>query len=428
MQALPILTGIRPQARWSQRPARAGVLIPLGLTAALLLARLWPAAPLSDPLGDPLPPALHLSYPPLYVLFAPLFTLWDGVSMLSMSRLEGFLFGLLLLYAAWRTGRALWRRIAWSDGPPLSAPVRHEVGLLAASFAALALFVIVGLLWHRPMAALAGAGHDMIVFDVHSHTNVSHDVRGTLMRGFDTEANLRWHRRAGFDAVFITDHNTVAGLRPHTGPPSRCPGIEVSAWKAHIVLLGDSMPVDQRRYNGSLGALELLLGESDSLYGALSVLSLPEYERNHQARLDTLVAAGADGFEIVNAAPKANEFPTRRRDSVVALARRTNRFVVGASDNHGWGATSMVWNLLPLTGPRPDDAGLCAAILAALHRGFGATRIVERHRLRADGGWPRSLTPVGVLWETWRAMNWPLTLAWLAWTWLLWAAARRRYT
>ena len=59
------------------------------------------------------------------------------------------------------------------------------------------------------MAALAGAGPDVVVFDVHSHTNVSHDVRGTLMRGFDTEANLRWHRRAGFDAVFVTDHNTV---------------------------------------------------------------------------------------------------------------------------------------------------------------------------------------------------------------------------
>ena len=112
------------------------------------------------------------------------------------------------------------------------------------------------------MAALAGAGPGAIVFDVHSHTNVSHDVRGTLMGGFDTEANLRWHRRAGFDAVFVTDHNTVAGLRPHTGAPARCPGIEVSAWRAHVVLLGDSVPVDPRRYNGSLEALELLLRES----------------------------------------------------------------------------------------------------------------------------------------------------------------------
>ena len=53
---------------------------------------------------------------------------------------------------------------------------------------------------------------------------------------------------------------------------------------------------------------------------------------------------------------------------------------------------------------------------------------MERHRLRADSAWPVLLTPAGVVWETWRAMNWTLTAAWLAWVWLLWAAARRRYT
>jgi len=397
------------------------------LTAGLLLARAWPVSPLADPLGDPLPPALHLTYPLTYVLLAPLFTLWDGVSMLSMTRLQGFLVGLVILFAAWRIGRALWWRIAWSDRPPPRAPIRRELGLLAVSLAALASFVGMGLLWHRPMAALAGV-RDALVFDVHSHTNVSHDVRGTLMRGFDTEANLRWHRRAGFDAVFVTDHNTVAGLRPHTGAPALCPGIEVSAWHAHVVLLGDSTPVDPRRYNGSLAALELLLRESDSSYGALSVLSLPEYERNHRDRLDSLVAAGADGFELVNASPKANEMTRARRDSVAALARRTGRFVVGASDSHGWGATSMVWNLLPLSGPRLTGPEACSAILRALRDGFGTTRIVERRRLRPDSAWPAWLTPEGVVWETWRGMGWPLTLAWLAWIWLLGAAFHRRYT
>jgi hypothetical protein len=296
-----------------------------------------------------------------------------------------------------------------------------------AALAGLLLFVGVGLLWHRPMAALAGTDQ-ALVFDVHSHTNVSHDVRGTLMKGFDTEANLRWHQRAGFDAVFITDHNTVAGLRPHSGAPALCPGIEVSAWRAHVVLLGDSTPVDPRRYNGSLDALELLLRESDSLYGALSVLSLPEYERNHRDRLDSLVAAGADGFELVNAAPKANEMTRSRRDSVAALARRTGRFVVGASDSHGWGATNMVWNLLPLAGSKPAGPAACTAVLRALREGFDVTRIVERRRLRPDSAWPGWLTPAGVLWEAWRGLTWPLTLSWLAWIWLLWGAFHRRYT
>lgn len=404
----------------------------------MLAARAFPAAPLDDPLGRPLPPALHLAYPPLYVALAPLFTLWDGVSMLSMTRLRGFLVGMLVLYIAWRVTRALSGRNGLDGRRSRGVRVLREVRVFLVTLGALVLFVAIGLLWHRPMAALAGVPGDDVVFDVHSHTNVSHDVRGTLMRGFDTEADLRWHARAGFDAVFVTDHNTVAGLQhlvapqagttPDARPPVPCPGIEVSAWKAHIVLLGDSLPVDVRLYNGSLQALERLLGESGRVYGALSVLSLPEYERNHRGRLDTLFAAGADGVEIVNAAPKANEITRARRDSVVALATRDNRFVVGASDSHGWGATSMVWNLMKVSGARPEGPALCAALLHGFHAGFGSSQIVERHRLRPDDAWPGWLTPPGVLWEIWRSMGWALTASWLAWVWLLWAVSRRRYT
>ena len=398
------------------------------MTAGLLAARLAAAPALSDPLGSSLPPSLHLATPWLYGVFAPLFSLWDGVSMLSMLRLRGFLNGLLVGYLLWRGGRALWWQFAWSDAPAPRSPLRRELKLFAGSILLVLLFVAVGLLWHRPMLALTGLDPDDAAVDFHSHTNVSHDVRNTLMKGYDTEANLRWHRRAGFDAVFITDHNTIEGLRPHAGPPARCPGIEVSAWKAHIVLLGDSLPVDKRRYNASMEALLTLLRQSDSAYGALSVASLPEYQKYQWSALDRLVEAGLDGFEIVNAAPKANEITRAQRDSVIALARRTNRFVVGVSDNHGWGATSMVWNLVHAPGWRQSPAGLCPSILGELRRGFPAVRIIERHRLRAESWWPVWLTPAGVLWETWRSLSWPLTVSWLAWIWAGWVIRRSRRT
>jgi hypothetical protein len=155
-----------------------------------------------------------------------------------------------------------------------------------------------------------------------------------------------------------------------------------------------------------------LLHQSDSAYHALSVASLPEYQRSHWDHLDQLVAAGLDGFEIVNASPAANELTRSQRDTVVALARAQNRFVVGVSDSHGWGATSMVWNLVPVSRQTPD---LCTAILGRLRSGFSAVRIVERHRLRPDDWWPWWLTPAGVVWETWRSMGWQLTIAWLGW-------------
>lgn len=386
------------------------------MTGGLLAARFVSAPPLSDPTGAPLPPLLHLHAPWLYVVLAPLFTIWDGISMLSMSRMTWFLIGLAILYAGWRGGRRLWAG-PWSW--------LREGLVFTTSLAALAAFIVAGALWHRPMVSLAGVPPEMIVTDFHSHTNVSHDVRKTLESGFDASANLRWHGRAGFDAVFITDHNTVEGLGPPAAHPARCPGIEVSAWKAHVVLLGDSLPLDRSRYDGSLEQLLVLLATSDSTYGALSLLSLPEYDHNHWDRLDTLVAAGADGFEIVNAAPKAAEFSPAHRDSTIALARRANRFIAGVSDIHGWGATNLVWNLIAAPGWR-QAGDPCRLILDRLRTGFAATQIVERHHLRTESRWPLWLTPIGVVWEAWRSMGTVLLVSWLIWVWAAWAMTRAR--
>jgi hypothetical protein len=401
------------------------------LTLVLLSSRINPAAPLSDPVAGVVPPSLHLSTPALYLVLAPLFTLWDGVSMLSMRRLQGFLIGLLILYLVWRTVRGILTRHSWRGWKDWA----REAVVLILSLGGLLGFVVLGAVWHRPMLSLGGVPPEHRVVDFHSHTTLSHDVGSTWMRGFDLEANRRWHSRAGFDAVFITDHNIasheslvashesrVASRQPRggSGAPVLCPGIEVSAWGAHVVLLGDTLPVDRGPYSGSLNGLLELLRTSESRYNSLTLASLPEYRRNHWIRLDTLVASGLDGFEIVNAAPKANEISRSDRNRVIGLARSHNLFVAGVSDSHGWGATSMVWNLVPA--PSHLAAGdLCGSILHQLSRGFPAVRVIERHRLRPEDWWPSWLTPLGVLWETWHSMGWPLTLSWIGWVWLLWS-------
>jgi len=410
----------------SQRRVLSRIAVPLGFTAILVLARLAAVPALSDPVRGPVPLSLRLETPWLYLVLAPLFTLWDGVSMLSMSRLKGLLIGLVAMYVAWRV-LAIWQSGRFS--------LLRELRTLALALVLFAGFVILGMLWHRPMLSLAGTKRDDLVVDFHSHTNASHDVGGTWMRGFDAEANRRWHARAGFDAVFITDHNVVSresGVgsrersgRDQEGSTALCPGIEVSAWRAHIVLLGDTLSVDRRRYNGSLDGLLALLRTSGSAYGSLSIASLPEYRRNHWDRLDLLVEAGLDGFEIVNASPKANEITQAERDSVVALARRRNRLVLGVSDSHGWGATSMVWNLVRVPGGSAAQ-DVCGAVLGELRRGFPAVRVIERHRLRPEAWWPMWLTPVGVVWETWRSMGWMLAVSWVAWIWASWALGRDR--
>jgi hypothetical protein len=390
---------------------------PLVLTGLILVARLASAPALSDPVAGAAPDALYLKIQWVYLVFAPLFTLWDGVSMLSMTRLVGFLGGMVALYLLWRIIRWLLSR----RGSPgaLRGRLLHEVKVLVLSVTLFVTFVATGAMWHRPMLSLAGTRPDEIIVDFHSHTNVSHDVRDTWMRGFDAEANRQWHSRAGFDAAFITDHNVgpqMSDARRQT-PYSTvlCPGIEISAWRAHIVLLGDTLPVDRTQYKGMHGLLALL-ASSDSIHGALSLASLPEYRRNHWNRLDTLAAAGLDGFEIVNASPKANELTRSEVNHVIEVARARNRFLAGVSDSHGWGATSMVWNLVRASGEQRQDP--CSAIMRQLRTGFTSVRIIERHRVRPDTWWPTLATPLGVLWETWRSMGWALTASWLAWVWV----------
>jgi hypothetical protein len=352
------------------------------------------------------------------VVLSPLYSLWDGVAMLSMSRLEGFLIGLALLYVGGRVLRVISRR---------RLGLRDEGRALLGALVALAVFVAGGLISHRPMVRLVGAKPGMAVVDFHSHTNASHDVRGTAMGGFDTKKNLAWHGRAGFDAVFVTDHNTTAGLVPTDEPVALCRGREVSAWRAHIVLLGGELESVRGPYRRDWAGLRQLLADADTVYGALSVASIPEYERNHWGRLDSLVNAGLDGFEIVNASPKANELTRARRDSVLHLAERRGKFVVGVSDHHGWGATSMVWSLVDVFRWRNQPERICAGIIDALRLGFPAVTVVERHRLRPDDWWPGWLTPIGVVWETWRGMGWAVTGAWLMWIWALWVVGRTRY-
>ncbi|HTO73550.1 MAG TPA: hypothetical protein VMJ30_07020 [Gemmatimonadales bacterium] len=397
------------------RPPLLRALAPaLILTALLLAARIWSIPTLADPTGAPLPDGLRLHTPPLYFLLTPLFSIWDGVSLLSMDRLKGFLWGMGLLYLVWRIVR---------PRQPAGSPLRvlgREALAFVLSLLGFVLFVGAGILWHRPMLALTGADPGQMVVDLHSHSNVSHDVKGTLMKGFDVEASRRWHGRAGFDAFFVTDHNTTAGWRAApvaaAGLPSACPGIEVSAWRAHIVLLGDTTDVRQQEYDGSLNKVLSLLRDSRSRYGALAIASLPEYSRSLWPDLDSLVAAGVAGFEIVNASPKAADFPIERRDSIIRLARSHGLLLAGVSDAHGWGATSLDWMLVPVTGWR-DLPNPCPALLDRLGHPDDAIRIVERHHLIPESRWPRLLTPIGVVWEEWRSLDLFRLLGWLAWIW-----------
>lgn len=396
----------------------------MGLTAAVLLARLVPAPPLTDPTGGVLPVGLGLEVPGLYVLLAPIFMVWDGVALLSKSRMEGFLLGVIAGYVLWRAARR------WLVRRRLLSTIWREAAMLVIATLALAGFVLGGALWHRPMAGLTGVPDSHMAVDFHTHTDSSRDVRGTLVAWYDLEANRRWHARAGYHAAFITDHNRRTLDAPSVGGPGMpvlCPGSEIGAYKSHVVLLGPGAENNRDPYERELDGLLQLLRESREA-GVPAILSIPEYERNHRDRLGELIVAGAAGLEISNGSPKANELTGARRDSIVAIAQEHDAAVVGVSDHHGWGATAMTWSLLARPAGAEGEQLCAAAVDAIIGGGFQAVQIAERHRVAPDAWWPPLLTPAAVVWEGWRSMSGALTVSWLAWIWivaLISAPARR---
>ena len=399
---------------------RRPLIVAASLSLLILLAKLaFPVPALSDPTGAALPAGVHLAFPVLNLLLAPLFDLWDGVTLLAMPRLQAFLAGAAALFVL---GRVWLRNAGWR---------RHAVAVVEFLFL-FGAFLVGGAGWRRPMAHIAGVPDTLLVVDLHSHTNLSHDVTGWLQRDFDLETSRAWHRRGGFEAFFVTEHNrpgpTGVGALP--GDPVACPGEELSLWGAHIVELGSSDSIPRALYADSAPGIARFLHESESRWGGVTLASIPEYDENHFADLATWIHDGVDGFEISNAAPKANRQTVAHRDAVIALARANGRWLAGVSDQHGLGATVQAWNLVPkMTVPigyRPVPSR-CRGILEVLMtRGSAATQVIERHRLRIDSPWPTFATIVAVPWEGWRAAGMWQLVSWLGWIWGITLIRNRR--
>ena len=333
----------------------------------------------------------ELVRPATYVLLAPLSNTLDALTFLSLDRAKALLLTWMVLLFGWgalRRGsgrRRLVRAIVWALVP---------VG-----------FAVAAVLLPRPVPRLVTPEPGASVLDFHSHTEASHDGRP----GWTLDRVAAWHAAQGFQAAYITDHN-----KPSPGSTDfvipLLPGVEWSVYRQHIVALGSAAPLDLAPYSrdtpGMLGLFAALHSQ-----GALAIGSIPEYWLNHREDLELFVAAGVDGFEIVNCAPKALAFSTSARGDVIDLARRHNLLVTGASDNHGWGRVTCVWNLS----------------IAGAH-GFASNHVVARPLALQQGDLPALEAGWSQFWLMFRTISWPERISWLTWIALIaiWRDPRRR--
>jgi len=348
------------------------------LAALVVVSALWSFPPLVDAVTGALPGEAALTRPLLYVVLAPISDLLDALTFLSVKRAFSFVIVwtvVLVVWAAWKPA-PLWRR-----------GIRAIGGV-----AVVALLLAATVLAPRPVPYVRPTGSGLTILDYHAHTSSSHDGRS----GFGPAALAAWHAVQGFDATYVTDHNAVFSLPIETTIPL-LPGVEWSVHRQHVIALGPVRDIDRARYSNTTPNLLGIFAELHR-QGALGIASLPEYWANHREDLEQFVRAGVDGFEIVNCSPKGLAFSSASRRSVIELAAPNNLLVVGASDNHGWGKVTCVWNV--------SRTGV---------EGFRANRVLARPVALAQGDAAAWSAPVSQLWLMFRGLDWDERASWLTW-------------
>ena len=397
------------------RITRSELAAPVAATLFLVVAGHLPEVVLI-PSGSAEPSA-HLVRPLGYVLLAPLSNVLDELTLLSVPQLIALVVSLVVAYTG---ARLLMRRLS-----PTNAWCEFWYGLRA--FLILVLAIVCAAALPRPMAALRLDDPEMVVFDIHSHTNYSHDARAT----FTVEANRAWHRGAGFDVAFITDHRCFDGAAEGMrGNPKRAgdgtvllSGIELPPEQRHLILLeapNTAVPA---------GYLEAWCVRATAGVPQPTLPVMIETITENLSWMSELAsehAAGLSGIEISDGAPRGLAQADRDQAFIVAQAARLDLAMLAGSNNHGWGRTAVAWNVMRVPGWRvlaPDSLGRLIETRLIAERQNAVTVLGRR---RHDGASPVHLiaTLGWFVIDIVEAMSLPERASWIAWTWILWALIR----
>jgi hypothetical protein len=363
-----------------------------------------------------------------YVLLAPISDVLDLLTLLSLRQHIALLLTLLLGYVVWWWWRGRVIPVTVAPGRRL---LRVVVRLALALLALLAVYGA-GMLAPRPMAALDVAPN-VVTVDFHAHTRYSHDGRPD----WGPEDVRAWHRDAGFDVAYVTDHRTFEGARDAwaNNPAfagegtSLLPGIEV-VWKGEHVNVLDA----DRKYRGILTETLRDIDEPALTMASAIPGNEPVLVETFPGDLSQMIPAAGPGtagvraIEIVDGAPKGLGQTRRERAAIIHAADSLNLALVAGSNHHGWGHTAAGWTLLYIPDWRsatPDQ--LTDAIATIIRRGgVGSTKVVERYVADTESGVRLPLTVPLVTWGMLRTLSPEERLAWIAWALALTLVARLR--
>ncbi|MEO8564403.1 MAG: hypothetical protein ABI601_20180 [bacterium] len=395
----------------------------------LVLSAAWTIDPIRDAatLGPVADATLH--HPAGYLLLAPFSAVLDTLTLLSVRQHTALITTLVILWALW-----WWWRLPELD--VAITPARRAVRIAARvglALAALVALYAAALLLPRPMAGLDPAGSDLIVIDFHAHTKYSHDGRPD----WTPEDVREWHRKAGFDVAYVTDHRTFEGAREawannptNSGEATLLlPAIE-AVWRGEHVNVLDA----DRMYRGILDATLRDVDDTAVRLASLVPGNEPVLIETIPGDLSKVVpakgkgTAGVRAIELVDGAPRGLGQARRDRARIIAIADSNNLALVAGSDHHGWGHTASAWTLMLLPNWRAEPPEEVSKAIAGVIRlgGRGTTKVVERYVADTETGVSLPFTVPLVAWGMFRTLSVDERVVWFAWIAALLMLARVR--
>lgn len=347
---------------------------------------------------------LTVQYPAIYTLFAPVFQLADRLTMMSAKQLFIFLVYINVIWIVWRVS-ALVR-----NGVTIKAILAEVVRFIGINaFVPLCFFL--SILVSRPLPSIDINDPDIIVLDFHTHTHHSWDGRpsASLLN------QIQRRRSGGFDAFFITDHNNrysaleteiMTAVEAGNLKPIPFVGEEISSKPFHLMVYGPDVSNIANNPDHKK-AQDVLFRNRDNPETLVTATTDADWWKQPEESLDPYVLAGLNGFELAKASPKGLNLTVEDRKRMVSYALKNNLIITGASDNHGFGYTDYVWNLLRLPGWKSMNPGdLERAILQEVRQlGPGALTIVTRIKAEPTlNPFLMGIDPLRQIWEMLRSL------------------------
>ncbi len=393
------------------------LILPVLFSVAVVAGGLVPLSALRDAVSGDIPGGMQLVLPRAYVLLSPVSRLLDALGLLSTGQyvavaLTNIAVALLVAGLARSHRRAL--RVV--------ATVAASFGILVAACACAAFLP-------RPMAMLSVSDPNTVRVDFHSHTSFSHDAR----RGFTPEENRAWHRAAGFDVAYISDHNSFTGAEAaeRRNPARAGEGtVLLSAFEGRYRLTFEIFLSLTRVDSVALMDWRRWLSEGTLRSGRLpaSVVALPSPLNDVQA-VARDSAPHIVAIEIVDGSPRGYTQQDREGSTIIRRADSLGLALVVGSNDHGWGRVAPGWTLVSAPGWRalaPDSLG---AVIENTIRMSPRTAVQAVERQRPTGvGLALAFTVPVALVQLFRALTLPERLVWLVWIWgvsLIWYRVRR---